>query len=231
MIDISKYKIIPRKGLGCFESCIVSAAEYYIGNCSMAFCETFQFQYNKKKRKYLLLRTINRCLKGLKLNGRGIRFKGNKIGDRILIRSNNILDYLQTLYGIGIKSYPQKIDKAGLCAVFLKDNTMHLITITSLEENTYRVCELLMKWFPHSEMVRFGLSGTEVIQNTFRLARAFTGRQIVIRFMGHFHGTADDVLGNEQNLPDNTPDPFSYDTSFHTEGRREDSLNQMLILV
>src|SRR5262249_945371 len=52
------------------------------------------------------------------------------------------------------------------------------------------VCELV----PCAERVRFGSSGTEVIQAALRLARAATGRQKVIKFEGHYHGWLDNVL-------------------------------------
>jgi glutamate-1-semialdehyde 2,1-aminomutase len=43
-------------------------------------------------------------------------------------------------------------------------------------------------------MVRFGQSGTEMVQAALRLARASTGRRRVIRFEGHYHGWLDNVL-------------------------------------
>jgi glutamate-1-semialdehyde 2,1-aminomutase len=51
------------------------------------------------------------------------------------------------------------------------------------------VCELV----PCAERVRFGSSGTEVIQAALRLARAATGRQKIIKFEGHYHGWLDNV--------------------------------------
>jgi len=51
------------------------------------------------------------------------------------------------------------------------------------------VCELV----PSAERVRFGSSGTEVIQAALRLARAATGRQRILKFEGHYHGWMDSV--------------------------------------
>jgi glutamate-1-semialdehyde 2,1-aminomutase len=51
------------------------------------------------------------------------------------------------------------------------------------------VCELV----PCAERVRFGSSGTEVIQAALRLARAATGRQTIVKFEGHYHGWLDNV--------------------------------------
>ena len=46
---------------------------------------------------------------------------------------------------------------------------------------------------PSVELVRFGNSGTEVVLHATRLARAWTGRDIVVRFEGQYHGWADQL--------------------------------------
>jgi len=51
-----------------------------------------------------------------------------------------------------------------------------------------------------AELVRFGLSGSEMVQAAIRVARAHTGRAEVIKFEGHYHGWFDNVLIN-QNGP------------------------------
>ena len=62
--------------------------------------------------------------------------------------------------------------------------------------------ELEIRWgqwvqrlIPSAEMVRFTSSGTEATQMAIRLARAFTGRDKLVRFAGHFHGWNDNVIG------------------------------------
>ncbi len=44
------------------------------------------------------------------------------------------------------------------------------------------------------DMVRLGMTGTEMVQAALRLARAFTGRRRFVRFEGHYHGWLDNVL-------------------------------------
>ncbi len=51
------------------------------------------------------------------------------------------------------------------------------------------ICELV----PCAEMVRLSLSGSEAVQAALRLARAATGRQVVIKFEGHYHGWFDNI--------------------------------------
>lgn len=56
------------------------------------------------------------------------------------------------------------------------------------------VAETLTRLIPCAEMCRFGLSGSELVQAALRLARAVTGRALVLRFEGHYHGWFDNVL-------------------------------------
>jgi len=46
---------------------------------------------------------------------------------------------------------------------------------------------------PSLEMVRFTNSGSEAVGTAVRLARAYTGRRILVRFEGHYHGWQDVV--------------------------------------
>ena len=50
--------------------------------------------------------------------------------------------------------------------------------------------ELVAHLVPGIEQLRFANSGTEATQAAVRLARAVTGRELVIKFEGHYHGWA-----------------------------------------
>ena len=52
----------------------------------------------------------------------------------------------------------------------------------------------VLEAFPSIEMVRFVSSGTEATMSAIRLARAFTGRDKVIKFEGGYHGHGDALL-------------------------------------
>jgi glutamate-1-semialdehyde 2,1-aminomutase len=56
------------------------------------------------------------------------------------------------------------------------------------------LAELVCEAFPSIEMVRFVNSGTEATMTAVRLARAFTGRDKIIKFDGCYHGHADGLL-------------------------------------
>ena len=53
-----------------------------------------------------------------------------------------------------------------------------------------RVTQLM----PSIEMVRFVSSGTEATMSAIRLARGFTGRDIIVKFEGCYHGHSDSLL-------------------------------------
>ncbi len=53
--------------------------------------------------------------------------------------------------------------------------------------------ELVHEMIPSAERVRFTNTGTEATLLALRVARAFTGRNKIIRFAGHFHGWHDHV--------------------------------------
>src|SRR5579885_2634291 len=54
--------------------------------------------------------------------------------------------------------------------------------------------QLVMECMPSIEMVRFVNSGTEATMSALRLARAYTGRNKIIKFSGCYHGHADMLL-------------------------------------
>lgn len=57
-----------------------------------------------------------------------------------------------------------------------------------------RLAELIKSRMPHLEMMRFVSSGTEATMSAVRLARAYTGRDAILKFEGCYHGHADSFL-------------------------------------
>jgi glutamate-1-semialdehyde 2,1-aminomutase len=57
-----------------------------------------------------------------------------------------------------------------------------------------RLAKLICDAMPSIETVRFVNSGTEAAMSAIRLARAFTGRNKVIKFAGCYHGHSDGLL-------------------------------------
>jgi len=56
------------------------------------------------------------------------------------------------------------------------------------------LAELLCRLVPSLELVRLVSSGTEATMTALRLARGFTGRSLIVKFEGCYHGHADSLL-------------------------------------
>lgn len=82
---------------------------------------------------------------------------------------------------------------------YINQNTVQRADIKSVE--------LLSEIIPSAEMTRFCLSGTEAIQNAIRLSRAYTGRIKIVRFEGHYHGSADNIMGGAYDVT-SFPEPY-----------------------
>ena len=75
----------------------------------------------------------------------------------------------------------QKTARDGLCF-----GTCH--------RNEIALAELITEAFTPLDMVRFVCSGTEAVATALRLARAATGRPLLVKFSGCYHGHADAML-------------------------------------
>jgi glutamate-1-semialdehyde 2,1-aminomutase len=62
---------------------------------------------------------------------------------------------------------------------------------TELESH---LAELIVAAMPSIEMVRMVSSGTEASMSAIRLARGFTGRDVIVKFAGCYHGHVDSLL-------------------------------------
>jgi glutamate-1-semialdehyde 2,1-aminomutase len=56
------------------------------------------------------------------------------------------------------------------------------------------LAQLVIDTVPAVEMIRFVNSGTEACMSALRLARAYTGRDMIVKFAGCYHGHADMLL-------------------------------------
>jgi glutamate-1-semialdehyde 2,1-aminomutase len=61
-------------------------------------------------------------------------------------------------------------------------------------EGEVDLAELLTRLVPSMELVRLVSSGTEATMSAIRLARGFTGRDLLIKFEGCYHGHSDSLL-------------------------------------
>src|SRR4029079_11301178 len=61
-------------------------------------------------------------------------------------------------------------------------------------EGENELAELIVDAVPSIEKVRLVSSGTEATMSAIRLARGFTGRDVIVKFAGNYHGHVDSLL-------------------------------------
>ena len=57
-----------------------------------------------------------------------------------------------------------------------------------------QLAEAFLARMPHFDQVRFVSSGTEAVMSAIRLARGATGRDVIVKFVGCYHGHTDSLL-------------------------------------
>ena len=110
------------------------------------------------------------------------RGKGSKIWD---IDGNQYIDFLMA-FGplINGHSHP-KINNA------VKKQIRDGYLFGAPNELEYKLAKMFMKFVPNQDRVIFSLSGSDATFNAIRLARAATGKDVLLKFEGHYHGLHD----------------------------------------
>ena len=62
--------------------------------------------------------------------------------------------------------------------------------------------EKIQQVVPCAELVRFAVSGVDAVFNAIRVARAYTGRPLYVKFKGQYNGGMDFVLGGRTDRGD-----------------------------
>jgi glutamate-1-semialdehyde 2,1-aminomutase len=81
-----------------------------------------------------------------------------------------------------------------------------------------------------AELVRFGLSGSEMVQAALRVARAHTGRPEIIKFEGHYHGWFDNILVNLNGPIANEGDPLPRPHHLQSAGQAARASDDVAVL-
>jgi len=91
------------------------------------------------------------------------------------------------------------------------------------------VAERLQAMIPSAELVRFSNSATEAVMTAFRLARAHTGRRLILRFEGHYHGWSDEGLVGFANPADQWGDAATPARTHPSKGVIAEVLEQFVV--
>lgn len=83
------------------------------------------------------------------------------------------------------------------------------------------LAETLCKCVPAFQLVRFSSSGSEAVHAALRLARAATGRPLVVKFAGHYHGWLDNVYAGTFHAPPVLPE---------SRGQTPSALSELVVI-
>ncbi len=135
------------------------------------------------------------------------RAKGSHITD---VDGNTFLDYVCS-WGPGIlgHAHPAVIEAVQKACV---DG----LTYGAPTEKEWKLAELIHDAMRSVEKVRLVSSGTEAVMSAIRVARGYTGRDLILKFKGNYHGHSDGLLVKAGSaalttaVPDSSGVPASY---------------------
>jgi glutamate-1-semialdehyde 2,1-aminomutase len=111
--------------------------------------------------------------------------KGSRLTD---VDNNRFTDFCLS-WGVFILGHsPSPVNRAVKRALALGTS----YGLPSLSETA--LAQLVNTCIPSMEKTRFVNSGTEAVMSAIRLARGFTGRTVIVKFDGCYHGHADHLL-------------------------------------
>jgi len=111
--------------------------------------------------------------------------KGTAITD---VDNNTYVDYVLS-YGPMILGHRHKKVQKAIDKTLKKGYTFGAST-----KNEIKLAKIVCDAFPGMDKVRFVNSGTEAVLSALRLARAYTGKDKIIKFSGCYHGHSDALL-------------------------------------
>jgi glutamate-1-semialdehyde 2,1-aminomutase len=111
--------------------------------------------------------------------------KGSRIQD---VDGQSYIDYLGSWGPLILGHCPPKVQSA------LRQQISLGTSFGASTENEVIIAEMINEAMPSIEKVRLVNSGTEATMSAIRLARAFTGRNKIIKFDGCYHGHVDSML-------------------------------------
>jgi glutamate-1-semialdehyde 2,1-aminomutase len=101
---------------------------------------------------------------------------------------NRLIDYYCGMGAMILGHSPKGVQQA------VKEQVEKGILYAAQSEIEFEAARILCERIPSARRLRFGSSGSEAAQAAFRLARAATGRRVILKFEGHYHGWFDNIL-------------------------------------
>jgi glutamate-1-semialdehyde 2,1-aminomutase len=112
------------------------------------------------------------------------------------VDGNRLIDYYLGMGPMILGHSPEAVRRAA--AAQLERGILYAGQCEVEAEAARLVCGMV----PCAERMRFASSGSEVVHAAIRLARAKTGRKIIVKFEGHYHGWFDNMAWSTAPTPD-----------------------------
>lgn len=154
---------------------------------------------------------VNSPVRAFRAVGGTPRFMQRAEGDRLYdVDGNEYIDYV-CAFGPGILGHSiprvvealQRMCEKGFC-------------FGAPTEQEVQLAELIAEMIPSIEVSRLVNSGTEAVMSAIRAARGFTGRDMIVKFRGCYHGHSDGLLvkagsgAMTTSVPDSAGVPTGY---------------------
>jgi glutamate-1-semialdehyde 2,1-aminomutase len=97
-------------------------------------------------------------------------------------------------------------------------------------ELEFKLAELVQAVVPCAERVAFTSSGSEAVQIALRLARAATGRSLILKFEGHYHGWMDSVLLSYKPRREELESAAFSEPILGTKGQVQNAADNLLVI-
>jgi glutamate-1-semialdehyde 2,1-aminomutase len=132
---------------------------------------------------------VNSPVRAFRSVGGDPRFIKSGRGSRIQdVDGKSYIDYLGSWGPLILGHCPSKVQAA------LQKQILMGTSFGASTENEVVLAEMIVDAVPSIEKVRLVNSGTEATMSAIRLARAFTGRDKIVKFDGCYHGHVDSLL-------------------------------------
>jgi len=144
---------------------------------------------------------------GVQGEGRGARpyplFMTQAQGSRIRdVDGNEFIDFHSSFGAVLLGHNDARINEAARRAM-----DEHGVSFSTANPLEVELAERLVEMVPSAERAVFSCTGTEATFHAIRLARAFTGRERILKFEGNYHGWHDYVAWSHHFATDDEDEP------------------------
>ena len=134
------------------------------------------------------------------------------------------LDFIGTMTTLILGHAPEPVTEAVRAQLELG------VVYNAPNRQQVRLARLLCERIPSFDLVRFTNSGTEATLNTVRAARAFTGRNLIAKAEGGYHGSHDVVSVSVRVDPSKAGERQRPDALPATEGLADGVLDSVVVI-